>query len=132
MLFADSTTCHSGRICERIKFTLRGQTIGDARIATVEIICTSPLCEIIFTAVPTWRLSRRPCPACLLPVSLSDLQMRPDMPRKSEGMPGKAADEGRWGGLGKDAPVSLLLHLASSPELQVVIRNTAAWSRSPY
>ena len=105
MLFADSTTCHSGRICERIKFTLRGQTIGDARIATVEIICTSPSsCEIIFTAVPTWRLSRRPCPACLLPVSLSDLQMRPDMPRKSEGMPGKAADEGRGhvAGLGKE------------------------------
>ena len=41
MLFADSTTCHSGRICERIKFTSRGQTIGDARIATVEIICTT-------------------------------------------------------------------------------------------
>ena len=70
------------------------------------------------------------------PTSLSDLQMRPDMPWKSEGMPGKAADEGRGhvAGLGKeegDAPVSLP-HLASFPELQVVIRNTAAWSRSPY
>ena len=64
----------------------------------------APVCEIIFSAVPTWRLSRRPCPACLLPVSLSDLQMRPDMPRKSEGMPGKAADEGRGhvAGLGKE------------------------------
>ena len=64
---------------------------------------------------------------------LCDLEMPPDMPRKSEGMPGKAADEGRGhvAGLGKDAPVSLL-HLASFPELQVVIRNTAAWSRSPY
>ena len=50
------------------------------------------------------------------PTSLSDLQMRPDMPWKSEGMPGKAADEGRGhvcSRIGQGCPLSLL-HLAAS------------------
>lgn len=72
MLFADSTTCHSGRICERIKFTSRGQTIGDARIATVEIICTtSPRVRSSFLQFqPGGYLGVLALPACYQSLSL--------------------------------------------------------------